>query len=116
MLLLAVLGNAGKYLWAQGDPVLVRVSPVGKTYCFVVEREGRWQRGHKGTPVTALVGCREAAAPRGSPTLPPAACGCSCGRGVFVNAERRLWSRKSQGKQQAKARQGKGGGKESNEW
>lgn len=33
-----------------------------------------------------------------------------------MNGERRLWSRKSQGKQQAKAGQGKGGGKESNEW
>lgn len=70
MLLLAVLGNAGKYLWAQGDPVLVRVSPVGKTYCSVVEREGRWQRGHKGAPITALVGCREPSKGCSTPGLP----------------------------------------------
>jgi len=41
MLWLAILVNERKYLWAQWDPMLARVSPASKTYCSAAERGGR---------------------------------------------------------------------------
>jgi len=41
MLWLAILVNERKYLWAQWDPMLARVSPASKTYCCAAQRGGR---------------------------------------------------------------------------
>jgi len=118
MLLLATLGNDGKHLLAQRDPMFARVNPASKAYRSVArgaKRPGRrkvakwgFSEGRRGvqSPLKAALPRQEG--PWSSlPALLPAAHGCGSSDGIFMNGERRLWSNKSQEKSQAKKGKGK---------